>query len=278
MEDWSQEFSPDNNGDIDDIRPKKGMEFDSVQAAWEFWCKYGRKMGFGVRKSRRGNDTRDVKEPRPETRTNCLARMGTKLTRATGKYAVHDFVGEHNHELLLSGWVHMKRSQTKSTDARALEAELASDARPTPNDSVSLFKTRLGGRENIRLMKLEQKNYLPCKRQRDMEFGEAGFLMKYFQTKTLEDPSFFFAVQMDNDEQITNVIWADARMRIDYALFGEALAFDTTFATDEDYRPLGVFVGFNHHRQVVIFGAALLYDETAESFQWLFETFLEAHG
>ena len=27
----------------------------------------------------------------------------------------------------------------------------------------------------------------------------------------------------------------------------------------------------------VIFGAALLYDETTESYKWLFETFLEAH-
>ncbi|XP_073059672.1 protein FAR1-RELATED SEQUENCE 5-like [Primulina eburnea] len=34
---------------------------------------------------------------------------------------------------------------------------------------------------------------------------------------------------------------------------------------------------FNHHRGAVIFGAVLLYDETATSFKWLFETFLEAH-
>lgn len=37
------------------------------------------------------------------------------------------------------------------------------------------------------------------------------------------------------------------------------------------------FCGFNHHISMVIFGVALLYDETAESFKWLFETFLKAH-
>ena len=36
------------------------------------------------------------------------------------------------------------------------------------------------------------------------------------------------------------------------------------------------FVGVNHHKQTVVFGAALLYDETTESFKWLFETFLGA--
>ena len=32
-----------------------------------------------------------------------------------------------------------------------------------------------------------------------------------------------------------------------------------------------MFVGFIHHRESVIFGVALLYDETIDTFQWLFE-------
>ncbi|CAN1128522.1 Protein FAR-RED IMPAIRED RESPONSE 1, partial [Linum perenne] len=35
-----------------------------------------------------------------------------------------------------------------------------------------------------------------------------------------------------------------------------------------------IFVGFNHHHQGVIFGAALLYDETIPSLVWLFREFL----
>ena len=34
-------------------------------------------------------------------------------------------------------------------------------------------------------------------------------------------------------------------------------------------------MGLNHHRETVVFGGALLYDETIEFFVWLFETFLE---
>nr|XP_023918547.1 protein FAR1-RELATED SEQUENCE 5-like [Quercus suber] len=40
--------------------------------------------------------------------------------------------------------------------------------------------------------------------------------------------------------------------------------------------PFAPFVGVNHHKQLIIFGTALLYDETIESFKWLFETFLTA--
>jgi len=30
--------------------PGVGMEFNSVDEAWEFWVEYGKKIGFGVRK------------------------------------------------------------------------------------------------------------------------------------------------------------------------------------------------------------------------------------
>jgi hypothetical protein len=60
----------------------------------------------------------------------------------------------------------------------------------------------------------------------------------------------------------TNIFWVDARMIIDYAYFGDVITFDTTCGTNKELRPLGVFTGFNHHRGVVIFGVALLYDET----------------
>ncbi|KAK2987641.1 hypothetical protein RJ640_005843 [Escallonia rubra] len=98
-----------------------------------------------------------------------------------------------------------------------------------------------------------------------------------FKDQTSQDPSFFHVFQLDNEEQITNIFWADGRMRMDYELFGDIVTFDTTFATNKDHRPLGVFIGFNHYREQVIFGASLLYDETQASFNWVFSTFFEAH-
>ena len=65
-------------------------------------------------------------------------------------------------------------------------------------------------------------------------------------------------------------------MIIDYGQFGDVVSFDTTYKINKCNRPLAVFVGFNHHRETIIFGVALMYDETAESFIWLFETFLKA--
>jgi zinc finger SWIM domain-containing protein 3 len=52
------------------------------------------------------------------------------------------------------------------------------------------------------------------------------------------------------------------------------ICFDTTYRTNALNRPFAPFIGVNHHKQTIIFGAALLYDETVASFKWLFETFL----
>jgi zinc finger SWIM domain-containing protein 3 len=61
---------------------------------------------------------------------------------------------------------------------------------------------------------------------------------------------------------------------MDYACFGDAISFDTTFQTNKFEMPFTPIIGTNHQKQIIIFGAALLYNETIESFVWLFNTFL----
>uniref|UniRef100_A0A7N0VLE0 SWIM-type domain-containing protein n=2 Tax=Kalanchoe fedtschenkoi TaxID=63787 RepID=A0A7N0VLE0_KALFE len=52
------------------------------------------------------------------------------------------------------------------------------------------------------------------------------------------------------------------------------MVFDVTYRTNKFKMPFSPFVGVNHHRQRVLFGGALLDDETEETFVWLFEQFL----
>jgi transposase-like protein len=54
--------------------------------------------------------------------------------------------------------------------------------------------------------------------------------------------------------------------------------FDTTYRTNKYNLICAPFVGVNHHWQNAMFGCALLLDETAVSFTWLFKAFLESMG
>ncbi|KAK8937297.1 Protein FAR1-RELATED SEQUENCE 5 [Platanthera zijinensis] len=204
--------------------------------------------------------------------------MGIILNRSTSKYYVHEFIPEHNHILHYAECTHMLLSQRTITDVQAFEVQLANDSGLTQKNSFDFFSNQAGGRANIGFTQRDQKNYLRSRRQKKMAHGKVCFLLYYFQKKKLDDPSFFYAVQLDNSEQVTNIFWVDARMRFDYELFGDVITFDTTFATNKEYRPFRVFAGFNQYRGIIIFGAALSYDETIDSFLWLFETFLEAHN
>ncbi|KAF7811452.1 protein FAR1-RELATED SEQUENCE 5-like [Senna tora] len=226
----------------------------------------------------RVKDKRDylTVNPRQETRTDCKAKIS--LVLQDGKLRVKEFVEEHNHVLHTMQTAHMLASQRHVSEIQAHEIELANDSGIQQRASFTLASMHVGGRDNLGYTRLDQKNYLRTRRQNSMKYGEAGSLLGYFQDQISSNPSFFHAFQMDSEEQITNIFWADARMQLDYGYFGDVISLDTTYCTNNAHRPLALFSGFNHHRGVVIFGAALLYDETTASFNWLFETFLKAHN
>jgi hypothetical protein len=60
---------------------------------------------------------------------------------------------------------------------------------------------------------------------------------------------------------------------MDYKCFGDVVSFDTTFQTNKFEMPFAPLLGTNHHKQTIIFGATLLFDETIPSLVSLFESF-----
>ena len=135
---------------------------------------------------------------------------------------------------------------------------------------------QVGGHENLGFFYHDYKNHVHHERKKALKKGDARVVMKYFHNMQLEDPSYFYSIQVDDDGLILNIFWADARSIVDYDHFGDVLCFDSTYRTNQYDRPFAPFIMVNHHKQTTIFGAALLYDETIESFKWLFKTFLSA--
>lgn len=89
---------------------------------------------------------------------------------------------------------------------------------------------------------------------------------------------FFYEIQLDVDSQRTNIFWTNPKMIADYDLFGEVVCIGTTNRSNKNYHPLAPIIRMNHHKQIVVFGAAtaLLYDEITETFLCLFWTFIKA--
>ncbi|KAL5557652.1 hypothetical protein UlMin_033863 [Ulmus minor] len=114
---------------------------------------------------------------------------------------------------------------------------------------------------------------------RQRTLGSGGQLvLDYLKRKQDEDPNFFCAFQGDFDNSTGNIFWADANSRMNYSYFGDTVTFDTTYRTNRYRVPFAPFTGWNHHGQPVLFGCALLLNESESSFVWLFETWLAAMG
>ena len=127
------------------------------------------------------------------------------MDRENGNLKVFELVLEHNHALHLLETLHLMVSQRKISDLQAFEIETADDARIGPKAAHELATHQVGGPLNLSYTLRDHKNYLRTKRQRDMAYGQAGSMLKYFQDKIAENPLFRYALQMDRQEQITNI-------------------------------------------------------------------------
>ncbi|KAG8061100.1 hypothetical protein GUJ93_ZPchr0003g18487 [Zizania palustris] len=251
------------------------MVFLNEDQAYDRYASYAGTRGFNIRKGwsektvtnitkyrsfvcskegfRSKSITTDSKKPRPETRTGCQVHMTIKIT-VSGKYVVTEYVADHNHDL-----------EAPLVDIQVLRSQklLAKLHQPPDPPRVVLIPN-------------EYKNYVRARHMKDMQLGDAQGICEYLQRKKGEYPSFFYAIQVDEDDQLTNVFWADVKSVVDYNYFGDVVCVDTRYSTSDYGRPLLLFIGVNHHKQPIIFGAALIYDESVESFKWLFGTFKSA--
>ncbi|XP_075659867.1 protein FAR-RED IMPAIRED RESPONSE 1-like [Castanea sativa] len=172
----------------------------------------------------------------------------------------------------------MMPSQQKVAATHAIEIDLAHESGLRLKQSYELLSKQVGGYDNLDFTKQDHKNYLRTKRQRDMEHRETASLGRYISRQFKKNSSYYFATQLDCEELITNIFWVDARMIIDYSHFGDVIMFDTTYSTNRDARPLEVFLGLNHHRETVVFGACIYEYDCEDEFLTAWNEMLDKYN
>ena len=65
-------------------------------------------------------------------------------------------------------------------------------------------------------------------------------------------------------------------MKEDYKHFGDVVIFDTTYNTNKYSLICAPIVGVNNHWNTIMFGCAFLSTETAETFEWLLQEFVDS--
>ncbi|XP_074362490.1 protein FAR1-RELATED SEQUENCE 5-like [Apium graveolens] len=109
--------------------------------------------------------------------------------------------------------------------------------------------------------------------------GDAGSGMALLrQLKEKSFGNFFYRVDLDEKNRVRGLVWVDHRSLNAYTNFGDVVSFDFTYRTNRYCMPFIPITGVNHHYQNILFGFALMRDETEISYKWVLKTWLEAVG
>lgn len=68
-------------------------------------------------------------------------------------------------------------------------------------------------------------------------------IVNYLKCMQTNNPSFFYAIQVDNEDCLTTVFWVDARSRMGYSYIGDALTVTQTYIMNRYHMPLVTFIG-----------------------------------
>ncbi|XBI86263.1 protein FAR1-RELATED SEQUENCE 6-like [Triticum dicoccoides] len=259
----------------DDRTPRDGMVFKSYEEVLNFYKRYALRTGFGVcvKKSsftkaglcrrlllvcnRWGNGKEDAcYQARPTAKTNCQATVVARLW-GDGMLHLTDVSLEHNHPLnpsaarFLRCYKTLPSGMSKDLVVRAARGECATSGGDV--EAPPMFDD--WGRLKIR-------------------DGDVQAINCFFAEMQAKQPNFFYVMDFYVEGHLRSVLWADSRSREAYQYFSDAIWVDTTCLRSKFNVPLVLFLGVNHHGQLVLLGCGLLSDESTESLLWLFKAWL----
>ncbi|KAK0586208.1 hypothetical protein LWI29_002788 [Acer saccharum] len=226
------EHANDNWEDDDcekSLEPYKGMEFDSQDDAYSFYLKYSKFIGFGISKksSRRSKISgefidvkivctryrlkkeKDVSGTRHSQKVDCKAILHVKKN-SNGKWYAHNFVKDHTHELFPAHAHYLPCHKSIDSSVKENIDTLHAVGVGTSKIYAAMAKKH-GGYENIGFLEKDIRNHLDKERRLTLASGDAKAMLEHFMHMQEENPNFFYAMDLDEEQRLKNVFWVDAK-------------------------------------------------------------------
>ncbi|XP_019176888.1 PREDICTED: protein FAR1-RELATED SEQUENCE 5-like [Ipomoea nil] len=288
------------------------MIFKTLDAGIEFYNNYAAKVGFDTRSSsldrardrtktlkqiicnREGFKNTDAqhchsksnadagegpsrpKRRRVSNRTGCRARIIFKYIGVAG-YQVATFIEKHNHSMSsVLAMQFLKGIRNISSVHHKFILDCAK-ANIGASKSHGLYSQIVGDYSEVGVTVVDFKNV-----RRDLRAyilgADAQIPVHNLIKKHEMCLAFAFNYDVDEDEQMSRLFWADPMSKKNFAAFGDVVSFNATYSTNRYDLVFTPFTGVDNHKKCITFGAGLLLKEDIESYVWLFENFKKAMG
>ena len=265
-----------DSGANDSQEPYIGMEFESQEKAYSFYSLYAKSVGFGIsiktsKRSKVSTEFIDVTyactrygkkrastahNPHPCLKVDCEASLRIKIN-CDGKWIVHSFIKDHNHEVFPT-YAHYFPCHRRINKSQKNCIETLRHVGVKTTKIFATMAKQHGGYENIGCLEKDIRNHSDKSRRLALESGDATTMLECFILMQEENPRFFYAIDLDDEDRVRNVFWVDAKGRDDYQEFGDVISFDTAYITNKYKMSFAPFIGVNNHFQSRLLGCALL--------------------
>ncbi|XP_057515019.1 protein FAR-RED IMPAIRED RESPONSE 1-like [Actinidia eriantha] len=240
--------------------PKMGMKFDTHDEAYLYYTRFAKEKRFALakRSSKKENDGM-LKHVIPSKKEN-------------------DGMLKHVILQCSRGGKPRPKGNNPAQSNRALDENmrrklvLHEQAGIRLNKTVTSLHIEAGGLDKVPYLPRDCRNYLDKFRRLQLAKGDAEAMHRYFMRMRGDNADFFYAMGLNKEGRLRNVLWADARSRAACKEFGDIVTFDTTYLVNKYDMPFAPFVGVNHHGQSILLGCGLISHEDTESFSWLFQS------
>ncbi|KAL8263625.1 hypothetical protein R6Q59_021755 [Mikania micrantha] len=260
--------------------PHVGLEFAYVDAAKSFYNEYAKRSGFTTLVNQNIGPTPEAIIAKfdflcaaSSDGCNAVFRIESK---GQNSWVVTKFIKEHNHALTNTRKMtsHHRQKRHLSSASKFESYPIAGGG--VPNGVMHLSRSAsMESNHGTHISDSVTNSVRHATIKRSLG-RDAQNLLDYFRKMQAENPGFYYAIQLDDDNRMANVFWADARSRTAYSHFGDTVTLNTMYKAKQYKVPFAPFTGVNHHGQTILFGCALLLDESECTFTWIFKTFLAA--
>ncbi|KAJ9566058.1 hypothetical protein OSB04_002024 [Centaurea solstitialis] len=266
----------------DDVKLSVGDGFPSSEAADIAYRKYADEAAVKVFQKKKDHDTMDSKVTEQKVRnsnfkrTGCKACIKFRFRKEDRTFVVYKFEERHNHALYSHAEKRFSRGrrQLQYTDYRNIYN--ATGASIGGSKAHNIQSALRGGVENVSASIQDYKNA-----SRDMIAfvgnNDAQMLINLMTRRRECAPEFFFEYRVVKGE-LQSIFWADEISKLNYKEFGDTISFDATYQTNRHAMNFVPFIAIDNHKRSVVVGSALISSEDGDSFTWVLNAFIKAHG
>ncbi|XP_042027047.1 protein FAR1-RELATED SEQUENCE 5-like [Salvia splendens] len=212
--------------------------------------------------------TSKKKRRRVTKRCGCGARISFKFFSDCGVkyYLVHQFIEEHNHAMVDKDHKRFMKVNRSMNDVHHKFVEDCTKANIGHTSTFNLLKEFFGGYDVVGCTLNDVRN---CSRDIKEKLKEVDvqMILNQMQEKKRICEAFFYKYQLSPyDNKLVSLFWSDAVSRKHYHMFGDVVAFDTTYSTNRYRMVFGPFTGKDNHGCPIAFGAGFVCSENCDAF------------